>query len=79
MKSDVICRAIKQHTHSFLGTPNRLILIIDLNTLFLPFNLKDKELCCAISYFFSICQEIIISYSYQKLYSNHSIQKTYKV
>ncbi len=41
MKTDVICRAIKQHTHSFLGTPNCLILIIDLNTLFLSFNLKD--------------------------------------
>ena len=41
MKSDVICRAIKQHTHSFLGTPNRLILIIDLSTLFLFFYLKD--------------------------------------
>ena len=32
---------VKQHTHSFLGTPNCLILIIDFNTLFLPFNLKN--------------------------------------
>ena len=41
LESDIICRAIKQHTHSFLGTPNCLILTVDFNTLFLPFNLKN--------------------------------------
>ena len=48
---------IKQYAHSFLGTPNSLILVINLNTLFLTFYLEYQELSCAIriSLRFVIC------------------------
>ena len=59
MKTYIVCRAIEQHTHSLLGTPHGLVLVIDLYALFLPLNLEDQELCSAISYFSAFCHETL--------------------
>jgi hypothetical protein len=53
MHTYVIRGTIKQHSHCFLRTPHRFILIVHLYALFLSFYLKDKELGGAVSYFSS--------------------------
>ena len=52
---------IEKHPHCLLCTPHCFIFVEHFNTLFLPFNLKDKELSRAISYFFAICHNTLYS------------------
>ena len=44
MHTYIIRGTVEQHTHRFLGTPHRFVLIEHLYPLFLSFYLKDKEL-----------------------------------
>ena len=51
MQSDIVCQTFEKHPHCLLGTPHRFILVVNLDTLLLPFNLEDQKLSCTISYF----------------------------
>ena len=46
--------------HCFLSTLHRLILVIFLNALFLPFYLEDKEVRSSVSYFSTFCHICLI-------------------
>ena len=59
---------VKQRGHCFLCCPDVFVFVINFNSLFFRFSLKDQELCRTISYFSTYCHSFNIVCNIEELF-----------
>lgn len=60
--------AVEQSCHCFLSSPDVLVLVEHLYTLFLVFCLENQELCRTVSYLVFLCHISLHSYAKVSIY-----------